>query len=170
MSAPNWFYAENENRLGPVPVEQIAHLIMSGGLDRVALVWRHGMPDWTAAGGVPEIASLLPPPLPPAKPAKTKSAKAPADKPTADKPPAPKTKADDIADLPTLQGAPGVLRSVADALAERSSPPEKPPVEGAKVSWPGGRLADHEFAELVHEVHGRRWTGLLTLNHMGVER
>src|SRR5688572_8134624 len=38
------------------------------------------------------------------------------------------------------------------------------------LAWPSGRLADHEFAELIREVHGRRWTGLLTLNHMGVER
>lgn len=63
-STPRWFYAENENRLGPVPVEQIAHLIMSGGLTRTALVWRHGLSDWTEAGRIPEIASLLPPPLP----------------------------------------------------------------------------------------------------------
>ena len=39
MSTPRWFYAENDTRLGPVPVEQIAHLIMSGGLARAALVW-----------------------------------------------------------------------------------------------------------------------------------
>ena len=45
---------------------------------------------------------------------------------------------------------------------------EDPPAT-AKVSWPNGRLADHEFADLVREVHGRRWSGLLTLNHMGVE-
>src|SRR5687768_8378464 len=73
MSTPRWFYAENENRLGPVPVEQIAHLIMNGGLERGALVWRHGLPDWTEAGRVPEIASLLPPPLPPGKAAKPAS-------------------------------------------------------------------------------------------------
>src|SRR5687768_3484927 len=69
-STPRWFYVENENRLGPVPVEQIAHLIMNGGLGRTALVWRHGLPDWTEAGRIPEIASLLPPPLPAAKAAR----------------------------------------------------------------------------------------------------
>ena len=63
-NTPRWFYVENENRLGPVAVEQIAHLILNGGLPRTALVWRHGLPDWTEAGRIPEIASLLPPPLP----------------------------------------------------------------------------------------------------------
>ena len=69
-NTPRWFYVENENRLGPVPVEQIAHLIMNGGLLRTALVWRHGLSDWTEAGRIPEIASLLPPPLPAGKPAR----------------------------------------------------------------------------------------------------
>src|SRR5688572_25572947 len=69
-NTPRWFYVENENRLGPVPVEQIAHLILNGGLLRTALVWRHGLPDWTEAGRIPEIASLLPPPLPAGKAAR----------------------------------------------------------------------------------------------------
>src|SRR6186713_1278488 len=78
MSTPRWFYAENENRLGPVAIEQIAHLIMNGGLQRTALVWRHGLTDWTEAGRVPEIASLLPPPLPSPKAARPASEPAPA--------------------------------------------------------------------------------------------
>jgi hypothetical protein len=45
---------------------------------------------------------------------------------------------------------------------------EDPPAP-VRVAWPSGRLADHEFPDLVREVHGRRWTGLLTLNHVGVE-
>jgi hypothetical protein len=64
MSTPRWFYAQDDNRLGPVPVEQIAQLVMKGELGRDALVWRHGLTDWTEAGRIPEIASLLPPPLP----------------------------------------------------------------------------------------------------------
>ena len=66
-NTPRWFYVENENRVGPVTVEQIAHQVMNGGLTRTALVWRHGLPDWTEAGRIPEIAALLPPPLPPGK-------------------------------------------------------------------------------------------------------
>jgi Domain of unknown function (DUF4388)/GYF domain 2/Tetratricopeptide repeat len=38
------------------------------------------------------------------------------------------------------------------------------------IAWPSGRVADHEFADLVREVYGRRWSGLLTLNHTGVEK
>jgi hypothetical protein len=38
------------------------------------------------------------------------------------------------------------------------------------IAWPTGRLADHEFADLIREVYSRRWSGLLTLNHMGMEK
>ena len=246
MSTPQWFYAENENRLGPVPLERIADLILSGGLERGALVWRHGMPDWKEAGGVPEIASLLPPPLPAGKAAGTPTAApAAAPQPASAKPepppasaktepqpasakgepkspqptPAPETKkgrsraeatAKPISDVPKLDGAAGAFRGLADGLIEQRPPaaaPAPPPaatplaapaapapspaasapspaaspadepiiieedeVDTPKVAWPSGRLADHEFSELVREVHGRRWNGLLTLNHMGVEK
>ncbi|HEV7499734.1 MAG TPA: DUF4388 domain-containing protein, partial [Vicinamibacteria bacterium] len=43
-------------------------------------------------------------------------------------------------------------------------------VPEATIAWPSGRVADHEFADLVREVYGRRWSGLLTLNHTGVEK
>jgi hypothetical protein len=64
--------------------------------------------------------------------------------------------------------------AAAPAAVEDDSPLEitEDPQEGLStptVAWPSGRLADHEFADLVREVHGRRWSGLLTLNHMGVE-
>ena len=58
----------------------------------------------------------------------------------------------------TLVGGP------AEVLAPPEAVPEIP------IAWPTGRLADHEFADLIREVYGRRWTGLLTLNHMGVEK
>ena len=53
------------------------------------------------------------------------------------------------------------------------------PVERAVVRAPpapsapleaSGRLADREFADIIHDVHARRWTGLITLNHLGVEK
>lgn len=63
------------------------------------------------------------------------------------------------------------------APAAPADPVPSPPVAAAPprpaepvVSWPTGRLADHEFADVVSEVHERRWSGLLTLNHMGVEK
>ena len=341
MSTPRWFYAENETRLGPVPVEQIAHLIMNGGLLRSALVWRHGLTDWTEAGRVPEIASLLPPPLPAGKPARPSPppeatsaaveappatdenkarfdelrkklesdanprryaqvaedlrkegeyaeairvcreglerhaypslrltlgrvlleggdlvaaraelesvahaapdnilaqrllgecrvamgepalARAPEPPAIAEAapepvrapepsppPPAPRepkarrSRADvstaNVSDLPTLEGPSGGVQTLGQRLAaaQRSKampvapPPPAPDPEPvvvadqgeapleitedppalSRVAWPSGRLADHEFADLVRDVHGRRWSGLLTLNHMGVEK
>ena len=369
-NTPRWFYVENENRLGPVVVEQIAHLIMNGGLSRTALVWRHGLSDWTEAGRIPEIASLLPPPLPAGKTARAPhppeapspkaepaaaaeeasprieelrrkleadanprryaqvaedlrkegefaeairvcreglerhaypslrltlgrvlleggdlvSARAelesvvsaspdnilaqrllaecraamgepavaqapaprrpvipPAPSPAAAAPsmfaaeppaivfepepaPAPgppppaaaregkprRSRADvsttNLSELPTLDGPPGSLQTLGQRLAQAqqskrvaaAAPPAPPPPApvaavpppaptprpdeqdspleitedppaSPRVGWPSGRLADHEFADLVREVHGRRWSGLLTLNHMGVE-
>jgi Domain of unknown function (DUF4388) len=74
-------------------------------------------------------------------------------------------------------------RSAAAPPAPVAAPPAPAPAESAevpleitqdpppvdRVAWPNGRLADHEFADLVRDVHGRRWSGLLTLNHTGVE-
>jgi GYF domain 2/Domain of unknown function (DUF4388)/Tetratricopeptide repeat len=365
-STPRWFYVENENRLGPVAVEQIAHLIMNGGLSRTALVWRHGLSDWTEAGRIPEIASLLPPPLPAGKTSRTshapemvspKAEPAPAAEepsprieelrrkleadanprryaqvaedlrkegefaeairvcreglerhaypslrltlgrvlleggdlvsaraelesvvsaapdnilaqrllaecraamgepavaasPAPGRPPVPPTltpaaaapsmfaaepppivieprpahapeppppaaareskprrsRADvsttNLSELPTLDGPPGGVQTLGQRLAQAqqskrvpAAPPAPPPAPAPaaaapaprpdeqespleitedppaspRVGWPSGRLADHEFADLVREVHGRRWSGLLTLNHMGVE-
>ena len=58
--------------------------------------------------------------------------------------------------------------------AAPASPPRVPEAgtaaRASAVAWPSGRLADHDFADLVSEVHARRWSGLLTLNHMGVEK
>jgi len=67
MSAGGWFYVQDDKRLGPVGVEHIVHLVMTTALPASALVWRHGMSEWTEASQVPEIVALLPPPLPPVK-------------------------------------------------------------------------------------------------------
>ncbi len=67
MSAAGWFYVQDDKRLGPVGVEHIVHLVMTTALPPSALVWRQGLPEWTEAERVPEIAALLPPPLPPGK-------------------------------------------------------------------------------------------------------
>ena len=376
-NTPRWFYVENENRLGPVPVEQIAHLILNGGLLRTALVWRHGLADWTEAGRIAEIASLLPPPLPAGKPVRPPSAPevvspraevppaaeepdarieelrrkleadanprryaqvaedlrkegeygeairvcregleryaypslrltlgrvlleggdfvaaraeletvvsaapdnilaqrllgecraamgeppvveapaprrppirpaaidpvpepaakpeppapeildpaeaapdlfaaepaaplvepepAPEPPPAAREPKGRRSRADvtttNLSDLPTLEGPPGVVQTLGQRLAQAQASkrvpaaPAPPPAPAAappakaeenepaleitedppamdRVAWPSGRLADHEFADLVRDVHGRRWSGLLTLNHTGVE-
>ena len=63
----------------------------------------------------------------------------------------------------TVVGSP----SASPAPAAAAAPPL---VADAPIAWPNGRLVEHEFADLVREVYSRRWTGLLTLNHMGVEK
>jgi hypothetical protein len=61
--------------------------------------------------------------------------------------------------------APAAAPAVAPAPA-----PALPSQPTSLVAWPTGRLADHDFADLIREIHARRWTGLLTLNHMGIEK
>ena len=65
MSAAGWFYVQDDKRLGPVGVEHIVHLVVTTVLSPSALVWRQGLAEWTEAHHIPEIAALLPPPLPP---------------------------------------------------------------------------------------------------------
>ncbi|MCC7014611.1 MAG: DUF4339 domain-containing protein [Planctomycetes bacterium] len=60
-----WFYAVNEQRLGPVDAETIARLIRAGELSRTQLVWRKGLAAWTEAGGVDALAPLFPTPQDP---------------------------------------------------------------------------------------------------------
>ena len=92
----------------------------------------------------------------------------------------------DIAELPTLQAPAGTTRGIERALEERkrkaaaepppvrTAAPESPPPAAKAprptVAWPSGRLSEHEFPDLVREVYGRRWTGILTLNHTGAEK
>ena len=43
-----WFYARGTERMGPVTAETIRHLLRAKAIDSETLVWRDGMPDWTA--------------------------------------------------------------------------------------------------------------------------
>jgi hypothetical protein len=99
-----------------------------------------------------------PPPAPPAaapRPATASAAVAPKAAPAKAAPPAAMI-------APPPVPAPAAVPPARAAAAAPSAP--------GVVAWPSGRLADHEFAELVSEVHARRWSGLLTVNHMGVEK
>lgn len=55
-----YFYIKNDTQHGPFTVEQLR----SKKIDRETMVWKNGMDEWVPAGEVPEIAELLPPPLP----------------------------------------------------------------------------------------------------------
>ena len=98
MSTTRWFYVQDEKRMGPVDMEQIVRLVQTAALPPSTLVWHQGLSEWTEAERIPEIGSLLPPPLPGGKPAPTPPppavpavpAKAPAAaKPSAVPPPSP---------------------------------------------------------------------------------
>jgi len=94
-----------------------------------------------------------PPPAPPPMPAKGKAAK-PGGSTLIIPPSAP---------TPIIKPAPAPEPDVVIS-------PGGPPVPDTPIAWPNGRIADHEFADLVREVYSRKWSGLLTLNHTGVEK
>ncbi|MGE3106779.1 MAG: SPFH domain-containing protein [Phycisphaerales bacterium] len=67
-SPPRVFVAVNGQQAGPFDLDQLRQMAASGELRRDSLVWKDGMSAWTAAGSVPDIASVFaasPPPLPP---------------------------------------------------------------------------------------------------------
>jgi hypothetical protein len=102
---------------------------------------------------------------PPAKPAPTAT---PAAKPAAATPAPAKAAAKPAASAAAAPApAPPPAAPAPRAAAAATATPD---AAAPAVAWPNGRLADHEFADIVSEVHARRWTGLLTLNHMGVEK
>ena len=66
--AVQYMVAINGQQYGPYNIQQMAQMAQSGQLNAQALVWAQGMPQWTAAGSVPELAQLFgatPPPMPP---------------------------------------------------------------------------------------------------------
>lgn len=50
-----YYIVEGDTRVGPLSINQLAER----GLDPSTPVWTAGMPDWTRADRVPELASLL---------------------------------------------------------------------------------------------------------------
>jgi hypothetical protein len=59
MSSGPWFYVDRGQQRGPVATEDLAGWIQSARLPRDVQVWREGLPQWTAAEALPEIASQL---------------------------------------------------------------------------------------------------------------
>lgn len=52
---PKWHYTVGEEQYGPVTLLELRKLVASGEVMDTDLVWREGMPDWTAASDVSEI-------------------------------------------------------------------------------------------------------------------
>jgi membrane protease subunit (stomatin/prohibitin family) len=68
LPVKQWFAGINGTQQGPYDPAGLAAQARSGALTRETLVWSEGMSGWTAAGQVPELASIfgaVPPPLPP---------------------------------------------------------------------------------------------------------
>lgn len=66
MSQSGWYYASNNQRIGPVTVEQLRHLLSVGSVGANDLIWTEGMADWQPAGSVPGLMTAPPPqPQPP---------------------------------------------------------------------------------------------------------
>ena len=62
-----FFVAMNGQQAGPFETADLSAKVTAGQLTRDTLVWKQGMPQWTAAGSVAELKSLFdnsPPPLP----------------------------------------------------------------------------------------------------------
>ena len=67
-SATLYTVAINGQQYGPYNLQQMAQMAQSGQINAQTLVWAQGMPQWTAAGSVAELAQLFmatPPPMPP---------------------------------------------------------------------------------------------------------
>lgn len=71
-----WYYAEGNDRKGPLPEAEIRDLVARGTITATTLVWSEGMPDWVSAAragliavpesAVPSAAASLAPPAAPA--------------------------------------------------------------------------------------------------------
>lgn len=63
-----WYYAIDDQRLGPVSHAELERLIEKGSLIGRSLVWRKGMDQWETLDAVkqrePELFASVPPPLP----------------------------------------------------------------------------------------------------------
>lgn len=67
-SAVQYMVAINGQQYGPYNMQQMQQMAQSGQINASVLVWAQGMPQWVAAGSVPELAQLFaqtPPPIPP---------------------------------------------------------------------------------------------------------
>lgn len=55
-----WYYVENGNRVGPVPLASLRQLATQGVVQEETLVWCDDLTDWSAAARVPQLANEFP--------------------------------------------------------------------------------------------------------------
>src|SRR5512134_3149786 len=61
MARERWFYAQGNQRRGPVLFNQLVEAVLGQSEPRMALVWRKGFADWTRAEDVPEVERRIAP-------------------------------------------------------------------------------------------------------------
>ena len=59
MALERWFFAQGNQRRGPVPFDQLVESVMGQPDPRAVRVWRKGFADWTRGEDVPEIERRL---------------------------------------------------------------------------------------------------------------
>ena len=59
MADDSWYYAQNNQQLGPVTLEVLRGMVASGQVGAADLVWTQGMSQWLPARSVPEVGSAL---------------------------------------------------------------------------------------------------------------
>lgn len=63
-----WWYVVDDNKNGPVSIEELKELINNSTINNKTMVWREGMETWVQIGDIEELQPLMtptPPPLPP---------------------------------------------------------------------------------------------------------
>jgi hypothetical protein len=59
MARERWFYAQGNQRRGPVLFDMLVDSVLGQAEPRTVLVWRKGFADWTRAEDVPEVERRL---------------------------------------------------------------------------------------------------------------
>jgi GYF domain 2 len=59
MSESNWYYTQSDQRMGPVPLEQLQSLITQGQVNPHDLAWTDGMEQWARVDHLPVLRSAV---------------------------------------------------------------------------------------------------------------
>ncbi len=61
MARERWFYAQGNQRRGPVPLNSLVESVLGQADPRNVLVWRKGFAEWTRSEDVPEVERRIAP-------------------------------------------------------------------------------------------------------------
>jgi uncharacterized membrane protein len=56
-----WYYAQGQERVGPVSDEEFSALVTTGTVTATTLVWHEGMENWVAYGAVADVPAVVEP-------------------------------------------------------------------------------------------------------------